>query len=77
MWLSPQECDLLFALMAHPFLSHEKLCDIMWPDPDQMPDTWANVIRKVMCVLRQALRHVGSEWRISTRWTLGYQLERV
>lgn len=71
--LFPQEASLLFVLMFHKEASDELILEVLWPDPDLMPDTWANVIRVTLNNLRAKLQPHG--WEIINRFGYGYSLE--
>ena len=71
-YLSPQEHTILLALMARRYCSKELLAEILWPDPDDMADTWADVLSVNVTTLRQKLRDFGWAIPASNRqgWTL-------
>lgn len=70
--LSRQQALLLFALMGHKEVSKELAAEILWPNPDVMPDAWSDAIKVLVCLLRAS---IGPRWKISTRHNFGYTLE--
>ena len=72
--LSPQQARLLLALMGRPLLARDMVSEVLWPDPDLMPNEWCNVIDMVFFRLRRKL--VGSGWTIKTRTGQGWSLKR-
>jgi len=72
--LSPQQATLLFALMCRKEVSKELAAEMVWPDPDTMPDTWSDCIRLLLHTLRAAIQPC---WRILNRPGYGWRLEAV
>ena len=73
--LSPQEAQLLYAVMARPLVTWDLASEVMWPDPDDMPDFWLDTLRSVACRLNRRLR--GHGWRVRREWGIGWRLERA
>ena len=71
--LTRQEHTILLALMARQYCSKELLAEILWPDPDTMADTWANVLSVEVSRLRQKLKDFG--WVIPASNRRGWTLE--
>ncbi len=71
--LSPQEHTILLALMGRPYCNAELLAEAVWPDPDDMPDSWHDALSVLVCTLRQKLRYFG--WIIPTSNRRGWTLE--
>lgn len=44
------------------------LAECLWPDPDDMPDCWCEMLRVQVCRLRKALESINSEITIVTHW---------
>ena len=65
----------MWALMCRKRVSRDELAEILWPDPDDMPETSYNNIKVNIHWARQALR--GSEWRIVSDKNRCYMLERA
>lgn len=72
--LTPFEGHMVLAMMGRPELSADLAAEILWPDPDKMPETWLIQIRTVMSRARAKLRPFG--WRIASRYGFGWRLER-
>lgn len=62
----------LFALMAQPLVTREQMMEVMWPDPDEMPDWCFSNIGAQLCKLRKNLRPAG--WDIRARYGRGWVL---
>lgn len=73
--LEPQEQILLLALMGRPTCTKDLLSEILWPDPDFMPDHWVSLIRLRVHTLRRKINRFG--WTISVRYYHGWTLEPV
>ncbi|MCK5446441.1 MAG: winged helix-turn-helix domain-containing protein [Rhodospirillaceae bacterium] len=71
--LHPQEHTILLALMLSKYNSAELLAEILWPHPDDMPDTWNDVVSVRVCHLRRKLKDFG--WAIPTSNRRGWTLE--
>lgn len=65
--LSPQHMTMLVAVMVHRSLSSGDLADLVWPDPDVMPDFWIESLRVLRCQLNGKLRLAGCGWRVVSR----------
>ena len=50
----------VLAFFCHPILSEMDLMEIRWPDPDTMPDGWADCLRTETCTLNKLLARVGA-----------------
>ena len=74
--LSRQQCALLDRLIRAKgrYVSFDELMDALWPDADQMPDTWLRVIRVQIFHLRLKLREIQGP-AIFNRFALGYMIE--
>ena len=57
--LDPQEGLMMTAFLSHPEVTTDILWDTLWPDPDDMPDTWYRSLLVRMCGLRHKLRPFG------------------
>ena len=57
--LCPQEGLLMLALLAHPNASEILLSEVLWPDPDEMPDWWGTALDVIAHRLRQKLLPLG------------------
>ncbi|WP_417625179.1 helix-turn-helix domain-containing protein [Paremcibacter congregatus] len=77
--LRQTELRLFVVLANHPnagIRSDIEIAEVLWPDPDAMPDYWASVIQVTVAALRKKLRQVGSEIEICTMWWRGYCMKR-
>ncbi|GAA0623434.1 helix-turn-helix domain-containing protein [Thalassospira tepidiphila] len=77
--LRQTELRLFVVLANHPnagIRSDIEIAEVLWPDPDDMPDHWASVLQVTVSALRKKLRQVGSEIDICTIWRRGYYLQR-
>ena len=63
---------LLVALMFSEVLTNDEIMEILWPDPDAMPDLWASSIRCEMVKLRTFLKPDGIKIKVHPGF--GYQL---
>lgn len=72
--LTPFEGRIMTALAFSQELSAEEAVEILWPDPDRMPDCWLNQITNIMARLRAKLRPFG--WDIKARYGFGWRLEK-
>lgn len=72
--LTPFEGRLLTAMAFAPELSAEEATEILWPDPDHMPECWLNQITNIMARLRAKLRPFG--WSVKVRYGFGWRLEK-
>ncbi|MHC8493406.1 helix-turn-helix domain-containing protein [Thalassospira sp. SM2505] len=52
------------------------IAESLWPHPDDMPDSWREVIDVQVCRLRAALKSIDSEITIVTHWGRGYSAAR-
>ncbi|RCK32506.1 hypothetical protein TH9_12320 [Thalassospira xiamenensis] len=52
------------------------IAETVWPDPDDMPDYWREVLDVQICKLRKVLKSINSEISIVTRWGRGYSAQR-
>jgi len=54
----------------------EEVSETLWPDPDNMPDGWLEVIRTRSCVVQKKLRMVGADFSIVCKWGEGFYISR-
>ncbi len=73
--LTPQEATVLLAVMARPEVAAAELAELLWPDPDAMPDFWRDNIGAVLCTLNAKLRPFG--WDVVARVGFGWRLVRT
>lgn len=62
-------------MMGRPLLTMDGAADILWPNPNFMPEYWVTCIRRSIFELRIAL--AGTEWRVRTDWGQGYRLDHA
>ncbi|MFV1850140.1 MAG: helix-turn-helix domain-containing protein [Thalassospira sp.] len=77
--VTPEQMAIFgFLCRQHPghIKTTEEICEVLWPDPDEMPDYWVDVFKHQLSRLREKLSYVGSELSIITVNTRGYYLER-
>ena len=75
-WLSHQESEVFHALMRRKRpISTLDLTEVLWPDPDQMPDTGEQCVRATINRIRHVLKRIRSRWRIVNVYRIGYRLE--
>jgi hypothetical protein len=68
-----RQCEtLLLLLMTQQRCSMEDIVEALWPNPDDQPDWWGQVIRIAVGDLRSALAEFG--WRIDCEHNVGYTL---
>lgn len=72
--LTPFEGRLMTALVFSGEMTRDEAAEILWPDPDRMPDLWHNALWCVLSRLRTKLRPFG--WDIESRYGFGWKLER-
>ncbi len=66
-----QLATILMALCGKPerhITEWMDLAECLWPDPDDMPDCWCEMLRVQVCRLRKALESINSEITIVTHW---------
>ncbi len=73
--LTPHEGLLLTALLGHREVPAELLREVLWPDPDLMPDRWYEILVVQLSKLRSKLRRCG--WTIAVRHGFGWRLEQM
>jgi len=70
--LGRHETAMLWLLMCRPVVTVEDCQTALWPDPEDMAETWLTVVNVTRCRLRHAL--AGSGWEIKwggrSRWSL-------
>jgi DNA-binding response OmpR family regulator len=71
--LNPIQTSILFSLMCRPKVPAALMSEVVWPDPDTMPDRWNDLLRVEMTRLRAKLRAFGV--RITTVYGQGYTME--
>lgn len=71
---SEVQAKIMWLLMCKRLVTMDDLLDVLWPDPDKMPDESFNNVRVNMHWAKQALR--GSGWKIVATWGQGYSLVR-
>lgn len=72
--LTPFEGRLMTAMVFSGELPKDEAAEILWPDPDTMPDHWHSAIFCLMSRLRNKLRPFG--WNVESRYGYGWKLER-
>ena len=72
--LTPFEGRILTALAFNRELTSEDAVEILWPDPDQMPDFWYSQIVCLITRIRNKLRPFG--WAVINRYGYGWRLEK-
>ena len=73
--LTPYEGLLMTTLLGHREVTVELLMEVLWPDPDLMPDYWYDCLRKHLSRLRKKVRPFG--WDIKNRYGFGWHLEEL
>lgn len=73
--IPPMELTLLLALMGRPFLDRETASEILWPDPDAMPETSYWALHVHFYRLRKLI--TGSGWMIECFKNEGWRLSRA
>ena len=73
--LSPQELTVLWALMMLEFASDDDLVEMLWPDVEDQPDMWADVIKIVACSLRKKLKPAG--WGVKKNYGKPWYLVEI
>lgn len=71
--LARHEGLIMTALLAHREVTIELLMEVLWPDPDSMPDLWYGNLMVRMHHLRRKLEPFG--WTIAVRHGFGWRLE--
>lgn len=71
--LARQEGLLMTALLAHREVGVELMVEMLWPDPDLMPDLWYRSLAVCLYKLRVKLRPFGAV--IVARYGFGWRLE--
>ena len=64
---------MMLGLLCHKLLLREDLFDMLWPDPDTMPDTFMWLANNRACTLRAKLKPFGYGIQNMTH-PPGYQL---
>ena len=62
-------------LLCHREASLELLVEVVWPDPDDMPDLWYRSLMVRLHTLRRKLEALG--WTITVRRGFGWRLEEL
>lgn len=75
--LAPLDAVLLLTVAGHRLATEEILMEALWPDPDDMPDYWADQIKVRVCALRKSLKQVGAAEEIINEWGRGFYLRRA
>lgn len=60
--LTPRQELFLLTVMGTPFTSEELMMEIIWPDPDKMPDLWNDILLDIQWHLNKKI--VFSRFRI-------------
>ena len=71
--LTRQEGLIMTTLLTHREVDTGLLMDVLWPDPDKMPDLWYCSLTTCLHKLRTKLRLFRHT--IATRWQFGWRLE--
>ena len=71
--IHPQGWRVLWALMCHKRIDRNIMSEILWPDPDEMPDQWLKVIGVVIHRLNETIRLHGYNVKGTYGW--GWSLE--
>ena len=50
---------IVLALLGSPALSEVELAEIRWPEPDDMPDTWAECLHVQICRINALILSAG------------------
>ena len=64
---------LLMSFILNGELTEEDVMEIMWPDPDRMPDWWAGSMKVKFHRINSILEPFG--WRIKARYNWGWSLK--
>ncbi|OSQ38994.1 hypothetical protein TMES_09870 [Thalassospira mesophila] len=59
------------------YIDYLSISEIVWPDPEKMPDDWADILKSHVSAMRGLLRAIGSELWIETKWGWGLVLRRT
>lgn len=70
--LFPQSAQLLYGVMCHPLLTWELGVELLWPNPDTMPEGFRSALTQVVGHLRHSMR--GSGWAVEGVWGVGWRL---
>jgi len=57
--LAPMTGRLMLAFLDRPFLWHDEIADVLWPDPDTMPDRFLTTLGVRIYKLRRAVAAFG------------------
>ncbi|MAZ33406.1 MAG: hypothetical protein CMO06_09705 [Thalassospira sp.] len=74
--IRPHEAVLLIAVTGRRMATKDDVMEALWPNPDLMPDFWADQIRELVHRLRRSLKQVGASEEIVTAWGRGFYLRR-
>ena len=73
--LTPYEGLIMTALLGRREVTVELLMEVLWPDPDLMPDRWYEILVVQLSKLRGKLRRCG--WTIAVRHGFGWRLAQL
>ena len=73
--LARQEGLVMTALLARREVSLDLLVELLWPDPDNMPDLWYRSLAVCLHKLRGKLAPFGLV--IAVRYSFGWRLEEA
>lgn len=72
--LSPQEKQVVWAVMTRKVVTHMEMAEVLWPNAEDMPDSYENHIRILVFHANRKIRPHG--WNIKGTWQRGTRLER-
>lgn len=61
-WFTSSEAKLVFALMFREYTTSEQFWDILWPGPDDTPDTFQSLLRQYVWRVKKKIEPLG--WTI-------------
>ena len=73
MHLQPSEGLILMALLGNRIASTDLLVEVLWPNPDDMPDYWNESLVCQISKLRRKLKFFGGN--IGAHYGFGWHLE--
>ena len=54
-----QEAEILWLLMCHRCVTMDMICDVLWPDEDDTPDTFWEIIKLLIWRVRKRIKAGG------------------
>ena len=70
---TPAERIIVSLVMARPKATLDAITETLWPDPDDMPDTWIDTIRQHIYTARKKMLLTG--WTITGCAKRGWHLQ--